>query len=42
MQVPLAVISTFIALVSWRATENILWFAGALLIFAVIPFNLKD
>ena len=40
MQVPLAVISTLTALVSWSLTENILWLVGALLIFAVIPFTL--
>jgi len=40
MQASLAVISTLTALVSWRLTENILWLAGALLIFAVIPFTL--
>jgi len=40
MQVPLAVISTLTALVSWRLTEHILWFVGACLIFAVIPFTL--
>jgi uncharacterized membrane protein len=40
MQVPLAVISTLSALVSWRLTGNILWLIGTLLIFAVIPFTL--
>ena len=40
MQATLALISTLAALVSWRVTENILWLAGAVLIFAVIPFTL--
>ena len=35
MQAPLAMIGTLTAFVSWRLTENILWFVGALLIFAV-------
>ena len=40
MQATLAAISTLAAFVSWGLTENYLWFGGAALIFAVIPFTL--
>jgi hypothetical protein len=40
MQVPLALAATVSALGSWWLNGSILWIAGALLIFAVVPFTL--
>src|SRR5262244_1043172 len=40
MQVPLALAAALSALGSWRFDNSILWVAGALLIFAVIPYTL--
>src|SRR5438128_478889 len=40
MQVALAVVATVSAIVSWWLDSSVLWIAGALLIFAVIPFTL--
>ena len=40
MQAPLAMIGSLSGLISWWLTENFVWLAGALLIFAVIPFTL--
>ena len=40
MQVPLALVATVSAVGSWWFDDSILWLAGALLIFAVVPFTL--
>src|SRR5215470_19674419 len=40
MQVPLALAATVSALGSWWFDGSILWIAGALLIFAVVPYTL--
>jgi uncharacterized membrane protein len=40
MQAPLALVATVSAVGSWWFDDSILWLAGALLIFAVVPFTL--
>src|SRR5262249_44167310 len=40
MQAPLAIVSTLSAVGSWWFDGSTLWIAGALLIFAVVPFTL--
>src|SRR5688572_25551769 len=40
MQAPLAMVATVSAAASWWLEGSLLWIAGALLIFAVIPFTL--
>jgi len=40
MQVPLALLATVSAVGSWWFDNSTLWIAGALLIFAVIPYTL--
>jgi len=40
MQVPLALAATVSGLGSWWFDSSILWIAGALLIFAVVPYTL--
>src|SRR5215467_3765445 len=40
MQVPLALAATVSALASWWFDGSILWIAGAVLIFAVVPYTL--
>src|SRR5262245_19341154 len=40
MQVPLALAATVSALGAWWFDGSILWIAGALLIFAVVPYTL--
>ena len=40
MQVPLALVATVCALGSWWFSDSMLWLAGGLVIFAVIPFTL--
>ena len=40
MQVPLAVVATISAVVCWWLSGSALWIAGAIMIFAVIPFTL--
>jgi len=40
MQVPLAIVATISAIVCWWFLGSVLWIAGALMIFAVMPFTL--
>ena len=40
MQVPLALVATLSAVGSWWFEDSMLWIAGALLIFAVVPYTL--
>ena len=40
MQVPLALLAAISAVCSWWFDHSMLWIAGALLIFAVIPYTL--
>ena len=40
MQVSLALVATFSAIASWWIDGSMLWIAGSLFIFAVIPFTL--
>lgn len=40
MQASLAIAATLSAIAAWRLQNSVLWIAGAILIFAVIPFTL--